>query len=198
MVLYGFATWNGGKYYDNSSYIIIRSDGIWLDLVSMSQWLDSHSFGADCGNRGYGGHDCSIHIICLAHRLCHQPHCWKLRSLNHPRSSFQDLTSWSGDTMPWLAITEVMGPGGYSFLDFLRLGGCLDLVWLVGCSLLLPFMWPMVWAEQCGSDVYIARSLPRSPGKRVLSQSDLHGSSNSADWLWPQRCGSMSINTTFC
>lgn len=38
----------------------------------------------------------------------------------------------------------VMGPGGYSFLDFLRLGGCLDLVWLIGCSLLLPFMWPMV------------------------------------------------------
>ena len=36
-----------------------------------------------------------------------------------------------------------MGPGGYSFLDFLRLGGFLDLVWLIGCSLLLPFMWPL-------------------------------------------------------
>lgn len=40
----------------------------------------------------------------------------------------------------------VMGPGGYSFLDFLRLGGFLDLVWLVGCSLLLPLLWPMQYA----------------------------------------------------
>eukprot|EP00913_Durusdinium_trenchii_P022506 g21142.t2 len=28
----------------------------------------------------------------------------------------------------------VMGPGGYSFLDFLRLGGFLDIVWLIGSS----------------------------------------------------------------
>ena len=48
---------------------------------------------------------------------------------------------------------EVMGPGGYSFLDFLRLGGCLDLVWLIGCSLLLPFMWPMVWAQVARNSV---------------------------------------------
>jgi len=37
----------------------------------------------------------------------------------------------------------VMGPGGYSFLDFLRLGGLLDLFWLVGVSCLLPWLWPM-------------------------------------------------------
>jgi len=39
----------------------------------------------------------------------------------------------------------VMGPGGYSFLDFLRLGGFLDIVWLIGCSLLLPLLWPMTF-----------------------------------------------------
>ncbi|CAE7181775.1 unnamed protein product [Symbiodinium pilosum] len=37
----------------------------------------------------------------------------------------------------------VMGPGGYSFLDFLRLGSLLDLFWLVGVSCLLPWLWPM-------------------------------------------------------
>lgn len=37
----------------------------------------------------------------------------------------------------------VMGPGGYSFLDFLRLGGLLDLFWLFGVSCLLPWLWPM-------------------------------------------------------
>jgi len=37
----------------------------------------------------------------------------------------------------------VMGPGGYSFLDFLRLGGLLDVFWLIGVSCLLPWLWPM-------------------------------------------------------
>ncbi|CAJ1338827.1 unnamed protein product [Effrenium voratum] len=37
----------------------------------------------------------------------------------------------------------VMGPGGYSFLDFLRLGGLLDLVWLLGVCALIPWLWPM-------------------------------------------------------
>jgi len=37
----------------------------------------------------------------------------------------------------------VKGPGGYSFLDFLRIGLIMDLIWLLGVSLLLPFIWPM-------------------------------------------------------
>jgi len=37
----------------------------------------------------------------------------------------------------------VKGPGGYSFLDFLRIGSLMDLLWLSGVSLLLPAIWPM-------------------------------------------------------
>merc|ERR1712217_207133 len=37
----------------------------------------------------------------------------------------------------------VKGPGGYSFTDFLRIGLPMDLLWLVGVSVLLPVVWPM-------------------------------------------------------
>eukprot|EP00930_Biecheleria_cincta_P096870 TRINITY_DN88649_c0_g1_i1.p1 TRINITY_DN88649_c0_g1~~TRINITY_DN88649_c0_g1_i1.p1 ORF type:complete len:857 (-),score=155.38 TRINITY_DN88649_c0_g1_i1:406-2976(-) len=37
----------------------------------------------------------------------------------------------------------VMGPGGYTFGDFLRVGLPLDLIYLIAGSLLLPLIWPM-------------------------------------------------------
>ncbi|CAE8637593.1 unnamed protein product [Polarella glacialis] len=38
----------------------------------------------------------------------------------------------------------VMGPGGYSFLDFFRIGACMDLIWLVGISIMIPLTWPLI------------------------------------------------------
>jgi len=37
----------------------------------------------------------------------------------------------------------VLGPGGYSFADFLRVGLIMDLIYLVGCSIILPLVWPL-------------------------------------------------------
>jgi len=37
----------------------------------------------------------------------------------------------------------VLGPGGYTFADFLRVGLIMDLIYLVGCSIVLPFVWPL-------------------------------------------------------
>jgi len=37
----------------------------------------------------------------------------------------------------------VMGPGGYTFGDFLRVGLPLDLIYLIAGSLLVPLIWPM-------------------------------------------------------
>lgn len=37
----------------------------------------------------------------------------------------------------------VMGPGGYTFIDFLKVGTVMDLIYLVGCSLLVPIWWPL-------------------------------------------------------
>jgi len=37
----------------------------------------------------------------------------------------------------------VLGPGGYSFGDFLRVGLIMDLIYLVGCSIVLPLVWPL-------------------------------------------------------
>ena len=37
----------------------------------------------------------------------------------------------------------VMGPGGYRFLDYLKVGGSLTLVILVVIALVLPMLWPL-------------------------------------------------------
>jgi di/tricarboxylate transporter len=37
----------------------------------------------------------------------------------------------------------VMGPGGYSVKDFLKFGIIMDLVWIIGVSLLLPAIYPL-------------------------------------------------------
>jgi hypothetical protein len=37
----------------------------------------------------------------------------------------------------------VLGPGGYTFADFLRVGLIMDLIYLVGCSIVLPYVWPL-------------------------------------------------------
>eukprot|EP00415_Alexandrium_ostenfeldii_P004437 UN4437 len=38
----------------------------------------------------------------------------------------------------------VMGPGGYSFLDFIKVGIPMDLLYCCVCCLLLPSIWPLV------------------------------------------------------
>jgi len=38
----------------------------------------------------------------------------------------------------------VMGPGGYRFLDYLKIGGILTLVILVVIMLVVPVFWPLV------------------------------------------------------
>jgi di/tricarboxylate transporter len=38
----------------------------------------------------------------------------------------------------------VMGPGGYRFMDYLKVGGLLTLVILVVIMLAMPFFWPLV------------------------------------------------------
>ena len=38
----------------------------------------------------------------------------------------------------------VMGPGGYKFLDYLKVGGLLTLAILVTLILVLPVFWPLV------------------------------------------------------
>jgi di/tricarboxylate transporter len=38
----------------------------------------------------------------------------------------------------------VMGPGGYKFLDYVKVGGLLTLVTLVVLMLVMPFFWPLV------------------------------------------------------
>jgi di/tricarboxylate transporter len=38
----------------------------------------------------------------------------------------------------------VMGPGGYRFLDYLKVGGLLTLVILVVLMLVIPIFWPLV------------------------------------------------------
>eukprot|EP00403_Amphidinium_massartii_P001468 CAMPEP_0178373860 /NCGR_PEP_ID=MMETSP0689_2-20121128/2080_1 /TAXON_ID=160604 /ORGANISM="Amphidinium massartii, Strain CS-259" /LENGTH=703 /DNA_ID=CAMNT_0019993815 /DNA_START=65 /DNA_END=2177 /DNA_ORIENTATION=+ len=37
----------------------------------------------------------------------------------------------------------VLGPGGYTFLDFAKIGLIMDLIFLVGCSALIPVVWPL-------------------------------------------------------
>jgi len=37
----------------------------------------------------------------------------------------------------------VLGPGGYSFADFFRIGLIMDLIYLVGCSTLITIIWPL-------------------------------------------------------
>mmetsp|Transcript_73447 Transcript_73447/g.215412 ORF Transcript_73447/g.215412 Transcript_73447/m.215412 type:complete len:734 (-) Transcript_73447:43-2244(-) len=37
----------------------------------------------------------------------------------------------------------VLGPGGYTFRDFLRVGLVMDCIYWVGCSLVLPLVWPL-------------------------------------------------------
>jgi len=37
----------------------------------------------------------------------------------------------------------VLGPGGYTFADFLRVGLLMDVIYWVGCSLVLPLVWPL-------------------------------------------------------
>merc|ERR1719375_307295 len=37
----------------------------------------------------------------------------------------------------------VLGPGDYSFRDFLRVGLIMDIIYLVCCSLLIPVIWPL-------------------------------------------------------
>jgi di/tricarboxylate transporter len=38
----------------------------------------------------------------------------------------------------------VMGPGGYRFLDYVKVGGLLTLVTLVVLMLIMPILWPLV------------------------------------------------------
>jgi di/tricarboxylate transporter len=38
----------------------------------------------------------------------------------------------------------VMGPGGYRFLDYLKIGGILTLVIMVVIILVVPVFWPLV------------------------------------------------------
>eukprot|EP00438_Fugacium_kawagutii_P001582 Skav221824 [mRNA] locus=scaffold885:137006:146089:+ [translate_table: standard] len=50
---------------------------------------------------GYGGHDCSIHLICLTHWLRHQPHCWKLRKASEGScSAVSTVTQRRPSTQP--------------------------------------------------------------------------------------------------
>lgn len=37
----------------------------------------------------------------------------------------------------------VMGPGGYSFRDFIKIGILMDLIWMVGVCSLTPLIWPL-------------------------------------------------------
>jgi len=37
----------------------------------------------------------------------------------------------------------VLGPGGYSFADFFRIGLIMDLIYLIGCSTLITLIWPL-------------------------------------------------------
>jgi len=38
----------------------------------------------------------------------------------------------------------VLGPGGYMFADFARIGIVMDLIYLIGCTLIVPIVWPLV------------------------------------------------------
>jgi di/tricarboxylate transporter len=38
----------------------------------------------------------------------------------------------------------VMGPGGYRFLDYLKIGGLLTLVIMVVLMVVMPVFWPLV------------------------------------------------------
>ncbi|MFO7580682.1 MAG: anion permease, partial [Nitrosomonas halophila] len=38
----------------------------------------------------------------------------------------------------------VMGPGGYKFLDYVKVGGLLTIVTLVVLMLIMPVFWPLV------------------------------------------------------
>jgi len=54
------------------------------------------------------------------------------------------MASSCGFAVPFGYATHlmVMSPGGYKFLDFIKIGIPLDIIYLVGCALLVPILYP--------------------------------------------------------